>query len=83
MRFEKWHGVGNAYLVLEQTDAAVELTPARVERICHPDLGAGSDGILLIEDGPVRVFNPDGGRAEFSGNGYPDRRRLPAAPRRR
>ena len=49
MRFEKWHGIGNAYLVIEQTDAAVELTPARVERICHPDLGAGSDGILLIE----------------------------------
>ena len=70
MRFEKWHGIGNAYLVLEQTDAAVELTPARVERICHPDLGAGSDGILLIEDGlRVRVFNPDGGEAEFSGNG--------------
>ena len=70
MRFEKWHGIGNAYLVLEQTDAAVELTPARVERICHPDLGAGSDGILLIEDGlRVRVFNPDGGQAEFSGNG--------------
>jgi diaminopimelate epimerase len=67
MRFEKWHGIGNAYLVLERADAAVELTPARVERICHPDLGAGSDGILLIEDGlRVRVFNPDGGEAEFS-----------------
>jgi diaminopimelate epimerase len=70
MRFEKWHGIGNAYLVLERADAEVDLTPARVERICHPDLGAGSDGILLIEDGlRVRVFNPDGGEAEFSGNG--------------
>ena len=47
---------------------------ARVQRICHPDLGAGSDGILLIGDGQdagqaVRIFNPDGGEAEFSGNG--------------
>ena len=47
---------------------------ARVRRICHPDLGAGGDGILLIGAGDgggprVRIFNPDGGEAEFSGNG--------------
>ena len=53
MRFEKWHGIGNAYLVLEQADAEVDLTPARVERICHPDLGAGSDGIMLIDGKPA------------------------------
>jgi diaminopimelate epimerase len=74
MRFEKWHGIGNAYLVIEQGDLAVELTAPRVERICHPDLGAGSDGILLVGSvGPdgtqVRIFNPDGSEAEFSGNG--------------
>ena len=74
MRFEKWHGIGNAYLVIEQADLPFEATVPRVRRICHPDLGAGSDGILLIGDAldgghPVRIFNPDGGEAEFSGNG--------------
>lgn len=73
VRFEKWHGIGNAYLVVEQDDLPVEPTAARVERICHPDLGAGGDGILLIssdaERPRVRIFNPDGGEAEFSGNG--------------
>jgi len=74
MRFEKWHGLGNAYLVMEQNDLPMEAGPARVRRICHPDLGAGGDGILLIGDGEggrwrVRIFNPDGGEAEFSGNG--------------
>jgi diaminopimelate epimerase len=73
MRFEKWHGIGNAYLVVEERDLTVELTPARVERICHPDMGAGSDGILLVSDEGgrprVRILNPDGGEAEFSGNG--------------
>jgi len=74
MRFEKWHGIGNAYLVIEQSEMSIEATPARVQRICHPDLGAGSDGILLVgavQDGGlgVRIFNPDGGEAEFSGNG--------------
>ena len=48
MRFGKWHGIGNAYLVMEQADLPLELTPARVARICHPDLGAGGDGILVI-----------------------------------
>ena len=73
MRFEKWHGIGNAYLVMEQDDLPVDATPERVRRICHADLGAGGDGLLLIgeRDGAthVRIFNPDGGEAEFSGNG--------------
>jgi diaminopimelate epimerase len=73
VRFEKWHGIGNAYLVIEEADLPVEPTAARVQRICHADLGAGGDGILLISAGGdrprVRIFNPDGGEAEFSGNG--------------
>jgi diaminopimelate epimerase len=74
MRFEKWQAAGNAYLVIERGDLAGALTPARVTRICHPDLGAGSDGILVLdplEAGHVRVqiWNPDGSEAEFSGNG--------------
>ncbi len=70
MRLEKWHGAGNAYLVVEETELPVALTAARVARICDPDLGVGSDGILAIgAGGEVRIFNPDGGEAEFSGNG--------------
>lgn len=73
VRFEKWHGIGNAYLVIEEVDLPVEPTAARVQRICHADLGAGGDGILLIssdrERPRVRIFNPDGSEAEFSGNG--------------
>jgi diaminopimelate epimerase len=74
MRFEKWQAAGNAYLVIERADLPAPLRPAQVTRICHPDLGAGSDGILVLdrlEPGHVRVqiLNPDGGEAEFSGNG--------------
>ena len=74
MRFEKWHGAGNAYLVIDSGELGGELAPAQVARICHPDLGAGSDGILVIEpsstaDARVRILNPDGSEAEFSGNG--------------
>jgi diaminopimelate epimerase len=74
MRFEKWQAAGNAYLVIERGDLSGSLTPARVQRICHADLGAGSDGILVLDavaPGHVRVqiLNPDGSDAEFSGNG--------------
>ena len=69
MKFGKWHGAGNAYLVIEAADAPLEMTPARVAQICHSDLGAGSDGILVIDGTAVRILNPDGSDAEFSGNG--------------
>ena len=74
MRFEKWHGAGNAYLVMEAEGSPDPMPAALVRRICHPDLGAGSDGILEIlpstaAHARVRIYNPDGGLAEFSGNG--------------
>jgi diaminopimelate epimerase len=74
MRFEKWHGAGNAYLVIERPAADARVPAEHVRRICHPDLGAGSDGVLEIlpsdhAHARVRIYNPDGGLAEFSGNG--------------
>jgi diaminopimelate epimerase len=74
MRFEKWQAAGNAYLVMEADGTPEPMPAAAVRRICHPDLGAGSDGILEIlpsaaAHARVRIYNPDGGLAEFSGNG--------------
>lgn len=73
MRFEKWHALGNAYLLVEQPDAG-ELAPERVRRLCDVDTGIGSDGVLEVTvlDGAratVRIWNPDGSTAELSGNG--------------
>ena len=75
MKFAKYHGLGNDYLVLEPSalglDAALELAP----RICHRNYGVGSDGILLgpfpsqIATAALRIINPDGSEAEKSGNG--------------
>lgn len=74
MRFEKFQAVGNAYLVIEGEGRDGGIPEADVRRICHPDFGAGSDGILEIlpsqqAHARVRIYNPDGGQAEFSGNG--------------
>lgn len=76
MNFQKWQALGNDYIIIEEGDLPFELTPARVQRICHYHFGPGADGILLIEPADdaelvanVRIFNPDGSEAELSGNG--------------
>jgi diaminopimelate epimerase len=74
--FEKWHALGNDYLIVEVRALPFELTAERVRRICAPHTGVSSDGILLLEDpgdpefvARLRIFNPDGSEAELSGNG--------------
>ncbi|MBA2536463.1 MAG: diaminopimelate epimerase [Actinobacteria bacterium] len=74
MRFSKWHGLGNDYLLVERGDLATPLTPALVTRLCDYHFGVGSDGVLEVAsvDGPtaeVVIWNPDGSTAELSGNG--------------
>jgi diaminopimelate epimerase len=76
VRFEKWQALGNDYLIVEADELPWELTSARVQLICDPHFGIGSDGVLLLsrsEDSAyvaeLRIFNPDGSEAELSGNG--------------
>ena len=76
MEFEKWHALGNDYVIVEASALPFELTPSRIAAICAPHTGVGSDGILLLSepDAPgnvarLRIFNPDGSEAELSGNG--------------
>jgi diaminopimelate epimerase len=70
VRFEKWHGLGNAYLLVE----GERLDAATVVRLCDCDTGVGADGVLEVvrTDGrraEVVIWNPDGSPAELSGNG--------------
>lgn len=75
MRFYKYQALGNDYIVIPPTAVPNGLTAAEIIRICDRHYGVGSDGILL---GPLpsaeanfglRLFNPDGGEFEKSGNG--------------
>lgn len=73
-QFVKSHALGNDYIVLDENQLSRPLTPDAVRRICDIHYGIGSDGILLLTPGGgadfgVRIFNPDGGEAEKSGNG--------------
>jgi diaminopimelate epimerase len=72
--FTKGHGLGNDYLVMNETDLPAALTERAIVRLCDRNWGIGSDGILLMvesarADFGLRIFNPDASEAEKSGNG--------------
>jgi diaminopimelate epimerase len=74
--FEKWHALGNDYLIVERSALRFELTPARVRELCAAHTGVSADGVLLLSEperpgsvAKLRIFNPDGSEAELSGNG--------------
>ena len=74
MRFSKWHGLGNDYLLVERAEIGAPLEPPLVRRLCDHHVGVGSDGILEVVsvDGArseIVIWNPDGSTAELSGNG--------------
>lgn len=75
MKFTKYHAIGNDYIVLDPREVGEAISRAQVRRICDRHYGVGSDGILLGPlpsrdcDFGVRLFNPDGGEFEKSGNG--------------
>ena len=77
--FYKGHGLGNDYLVFEEGDGWVA-TPENVRRVCDAHVGVGADGVVVHLHGAdrstpgearveLRMFNPDGGEFERSGNG--------------
>ena len=74
MRFSKWHALGNSYLLLERAELGRALEPELAMRLCDVRYGIGADGVLEVvsaggQRAEIAIWNPDGSRAEFSGNG--------------
>jgi diaminopimelate epimerase len=72
MRCWKGHALGNDYIVVDGTGGDPP-SPELIRWMCDRHRGVGADGVLVadLEAEPVglRIFNPDGGEAEKSGNG--------------
>ncbi len=78
MRFAKWQGLGNDYLLVDRETLPAGLTTEAVALLCDRHYGLGADGIL-VHDAPtgavpgavarMRIYNPDGTEAEMCGNG--------------
>ena len=73
--FEKYHALGNDYLVFDPSGRQECFSEDETIRICHRNFGLGSDGILVgplpseKADFGLKILNPDGSEAEKSGNG--------------
>lgn len=77
IKFCKFHGFGNDYLVIAAQDLeSIESLADFAQKICERHRGVGADGLAIYEKIPdeaadfaVRIINPDGSEAGFSGNG--------------
>jgi diaminopimelate epimerase len=74
LRFAKYHGTGNDFVLFEDLEDRLPLSPELIAAICDRHLGVGADGVIRVtrrSDG--RFFmdyaNADGSVAEMCGNG--------------
>lgn len=70
MKFEKWEGLGNDFVLLRDP---ANLSDEEVRGLCDRRFGVGADGVLILERRGVVprmiVRNADGSRPEMCGNG--------------
>ncbi|MGB3374586.1 MAG: diaminopimelate epimerase, partial [Microbacterium sp.] len=46
--FTKGHGTGNDFIIIEDVDGELDLTPSRVQALCDRNFGVGADGVLRV-----------------------------------
>ncbi|MDD1747218.1 MAG: diaminopimelate epimerase [Methanomassiliicoccales archaeon] len=74
MRFFKYEGLGNDFIVLEDLDGKAPKDSDFAIKWCDRRFGIGADGILYIlraegADAYMKILNSDGSEAEMCGNG--------------
>lgn len=74
LSFEKYHGAGNDFILLDNRDNRFPFNEELIRAMCHRRLGIGADGLMLLEtttnaDFGMRYFNSDGPEGSMCGNG--------------
>ena len=74
MKFTKWQGTGNDFVIVNGFEETIVDYSAKAIELCDRHFGIGADGLILvlpsaIADFRMRIFNSDGGEAEMCGNG--------------
>ena len=76
IRFTKMQGAGNDFVVLDETQGRLGLTPAQYRFLADRHFGVGADQILTVRPSPGAgidfeyvIHNADGGQVEQCGNG--------------
>ncbi len=70
------HGLGNDFMVVDNTAGNITFTADQVARLAHRHFGVGFDQLLIVEsnvnrdiDFTYRILNADGSEVEQCGNG--------------
>jgi diaminopimelate epimerase len=76
LEFTKMNGAGNDFVLIDNRQQKIKLTPGQAMHICHRQRGVGADGIMLLipcasgkADWAWTFFNCDGSNANMCGNG--------------
>ena len=76
IRFTKMQGAGNDFVVLDETQGRLGLSPAQYRWLADRHFGVGADQILTVRPSPgpgldfeYVIHNADGGEVEHCGNG--------------
>ena len=74
MKFAKYQGIGNDFVMVSDLEESLELAPALVRSLCDRRFGIGADGVIRVApSGRAHFFmdyvNADGSPSEMCGNG--------------
>ena len=74
MKFYKYQGAGNDFLIADNRDGSIQLTTAQIAALCDRRYGVGADGLMLLESSPeydfrMVYYNSDGSGGMMCGNG--------------
>ena len=48
IRFEKYQGNGNDFVIIDNRDGTIDLSPSQVRHICDRHFGIGADGLMFL-----------------------------------
>lgn len=76
LELNKYHGLGNDFLILRDLENKFNLDTELVKRACDRHRGIGADGFIVVTEPKssealvsMKLINADGSEAEMSGNG--------------
>ena len=74
LTFEKYHGAGNDFIILDQTLEPKDLSVESIKMLCDRHFGIGADRLIVLNacadaDFEMKYYNADGYEGSMCGNG--------------